>query len=131
VIKLWRKTWLSDDLLVRAPGHGKRALAVAAALLLVGLAAIAVLNMAPQDAWYRDLASPVLGGMVGWACTGVFKRMNAYKWGWLSGRTAMVRSLREASRRDLSVGEWLEGERQRDAVLLGLDESLEQKEKQA
>lgn len=49
------------------------------------------------------------------------RRASAYRHGWLRGRSAMVNSMDEASRRGMSVDEWLQTELARDCMVLGVD----------
>jgi hypothetical protein len=48
------------------------------------------------------------------------RRAEAYRSGWLDGRSAMLSSLAEAHRRGLTVQEWVQGEMERQMSVLGI-----------
>lgn len=43
-------------------------------------------------------------------------RANAYRYGWLSGRNAMIGSILEAQDRGMRFTEWLDAEAERDGI---------------
>ncbi len=46
----------------------------------------------------------------------VLRRRLAYRWGWLEGRHAMIRSLVEAQRRGMDLDDWAVAEAERDLL---------------
>lgn len=115
-----RKTWLSNDMYVRQP-HRARPLVLLILVAMMGLgwgATVIITVMDPGP--LRACASGVIGVYIALASMSVFKRMNAYRFGWFDGRSQMIRSLVETQKRGLSMDDWLRGEAERDAAIFGL-----------
>ncbi len=116
-----RKTWMTDDFLVRAPqSQHWRPLVFSVTLLLAGLGTLIVFQVAPADSPLRLPSGMLSGGMIAMAGMSVTRRMQAYKHGWLMGRSAMIGSLIEAGKRGLSMEDWLRSQAETDAVMMGL-----------
>lgn len=113
-----RESWISNDLLVRAPGQRWRMISTVVAMVSLGFGLLVVINNAPPGP-VRALASGGMGLFIGWGGLGAYKRIHAYRLGWVHGRIALVRSLREAYNRGMSPGEWMQAEYERDMATMG------------
>lgn len=86
--------------------------------LALVLAATSVRLWGAHLSWLDLPAALVLGGYAGAAAMGRPRRAMAYRNGWLDGRRTMLATLVESTDRGMSLGEWVEGECERDAHLL-------------
>lgn len=116
-----KRWWRGDDLLVRSPGHRVWPIFVRVVLMMtVGWLAVAAVLYLDPGPW-TAIASGVLGVTIGISATAQFRRLSAFRNGWVRGRTEMVTSLREARRREMYIHEWLSLEWERTAAVMGID----------
>jgi hypothetical protein len=74
-----------------------------------------------HDTWWGIAGGCLIGVQLGRSGICALRRANAYRSGWLRGRSQMVYALAEAQRRGMSPQDWLEGELLRDWAVLGID----------
>lgn len=113
-----RKTWVSDDMYVRKPHLWWVPVVYIIVLTMVGFAATTVLTVVREPGPLRALASGLIGLYVAGAAMMVFKRLQAYRWGWLDGRSDMLRSMHEAHRAGLSVEQWATQQAEKDVAAM-------------
>lgn len=93
-------------------------LGVASLVLVLTCAAFRIWGD-PGTPW-DAVTSVILGGYAGAAALGRTRRGLAYRSGWIDGRMGMLASLIEARDRGMTMPEWVAGEMERDAHLLGV-----------
>lgn len=93
---------------------------VARSMLFGGLAMVSLAGVTLLEAGlWATACGMFLGGFVGSSIIRTVQRAGAYRNGWLRGRSAMIASLQEASRRGMSLEEWATGELERDLEMMG------------
>lgn len=122
--RFWRRARavlaVDDAVMVTQGRHRAWRRLVVIGVLGFALGLGAIVAVQSDNPWASIPASMWLGGLVSVAALGQQKRALAYWSGWLKGRTEMVVSLSEAHRRGMTIGEWLEGEYDRQhAVVTG------------
>lgn len=121
---LWRRVRQDETVLVaRGPRADFGLLVHAVVMFLVGLAALVAVNVG--GGLVSAVASGVLGGLIGYATLSRQRRARAYWSGWLTGRSEMVSSLGEASKREMSMQDWLTTQFDRDVAVIGLPDNRE------
>jgi hypothetical protein len=114
-----------DKALVQHPHRAHRLFLRTMALFVVVLAGWAYYVWTSDGrGWLHVLLGVVLGGYLGTTALASMGRPMAYRSGWLDGRATMVAALGEAQRRGLTFDEWLTGQWEADAALLGLSPHL-------
>jgi hypothetical protein len=101
---------------VKDPRRARRVMITDAVLAVLAFAALITAGL--QGPWV-GLARMTLGVFVGASLFAATRRALSYRSGWLDGRVAMMVSMQEAQLRGMSAEEWLEGEMQRDFVMMG------------
>lgn len=114
-----------DKTLVQRPHRARWLFARSLAVFLAVLAGWAVYVWSSGDQPLPHvLLGVVLGGYLGTTALGTLSRPMAYRSGWLDGRATMVAALSEAQRRGLSPDDWLRGQWEADAAVLGISPAL-------
>jgi hypothetical protein len=115
----YRKTWFADDLLVRRPGRMWPVLVSGIVLLVLGWVCTVIISVCPPGP-LRATASGVIGAYIALVGMAYLKRLRAYKYGWIEGRSAMIQALVEAGKRGMSISDWLQAQAEKDMALMGI-----------
>lgn len=114
-----------DKTLVQRPHRARWLYTRTMVLFVVVLATWAVYVWTGDgDGWAHTLIGVALGGYLGSTALGGMGRAIAYRAGWLDGRSQMVHALAEAQRRGLRPDDWLRGQWEADAAVLGISPNL-------
>lgn len=110
----------NERALVDDPQRARRMLLRDVAIFVVALVCLVGRDWLDAHPVAYLLASCFVGWVVGLGALSATRRASSYRSGWLAGRSQMISAMLEAQRRDLDASQWLQGELDRDAHLLGL-----------
>jgi hypothetical protein len=84
--------------------------------ILLGIAGVVVLTC--DLSWWGSVGLFVMMLYAVQGASGNLSAARKYMSGWLAGRGAMIRSLKEASEREMDIEDWVQSEYERDVLTL-------------